>query len=114
MFRDRQRASFHCRWLTEDWRLEYPPSAIESRPSAILLDREDLPASEAREEGLDTAAGDQAFDLAIGECRIREGNLTFDLGAQDHEALEPPARSRSVGQTWFAEQAKQYPSRPNI
>ena len=58
MFRDSQRASFHCRWLIEDWRLEYPPSAIENRPSAILLDREDLPASEAREEGLDTTAGD--------------------------------------------------------
>jgi len=68
---------------------------------AVLLDSKDLPPGRASEEGLDVAARDQAFNLAIGECRVREGNLTFDIGPENHEAVEPPARSCSGGQIGF-------------
>ena len=79
-----------------------------------LLDREDLPAREASDEGLDVAARNQAFDLAIGECRVRERDRGFDLGPQEHEAVEPPACACSGDQIGFAEQAKQYPAWPKI
>src|SRR5208337_4521730 len=87
----------HCRLAIEDWRLENSQSSIENRPLTILLDGEDFPASQAGEEGLDIATRDQPLDFAIGECRVREGMLTFHIGAEGQEALKPPARSRPVG-----------------
>ena len=68
---------------------------------AALLYSEDLPACEASEESLDVAARNQPFDLAIGERGVREGSLAFDIGPEGHEAVEPPARFRSVGQIGF-------------
>ena len=47
------------------------------------------------------AARNQPFDLAIGEGGVREGSLAFGIGPEDHEAVEPPARVRSVGQIGF-------------
>ena len=68
---------------------------------AALLYKEDFPACGASEESLDVAARNQPFDLAIGERGVQEGSLAFDLGPEDHEAVEPPARFRSVGQIGF-------------
>ena len=69
---------------------------------AALLYGEYLPARGASEEGLDVAVGNQPFDLTIGERRVRERRLTFEAGPKNHEAVEPPARFRSVGQIGFA------------
>ena len=80
---------------------------------AFLFDCQDFPAGRACEESLDVAARNQLFDFAIGERRVGERSLAFDIGPEDHEAVEPPARVRSSGQIGFAEQAKQYPSRPH-
>jgi len=64
--------------------------------TTALFDGENLPMSEASEEGLDVAAGNQTLDFAIGNYRVWKRELTLHLGAQSHEAFKPPARSRPL------------------
>ena len=81
---------------------------------ANLLHDEGFPTGRASEKGLDGPTRNQPFDLAIRERRVGEWNLTLDARPQDGEALEPPARFRSLDQVGLAEQAKEYSSGPNI
>ena len=60
------------------------------------FDGKDLPPSEASEEGLDVAARNQTLDFTIGDGGVWKRELTLDLGAECHEAVKPPARSRPL------------------